>query len=876
MTPTEFINHIYQSIPTDCQDAYVSLWDKFTKESIHIPISKISTITQQAQTLVSQNKDVYYGVALRRPNLLKSQRGKLQDTRGLPGFFLDIDIDTALSAHVAQNLPKNEDQIVEILSVLPPPTSIIDSGHGWHVYWLFNQVQSITHANSLDIAKSLERFQRKAIAHANALGYHVDFTGDIPRVLRLPGTINLKAGLNKPVTVLDSSGPRYVDINALLQASNIGENDPVSNQTSLTDPTQIDPELLKPDPAYLPAQTTSSLKDSFAKLQNQESKELMELCLQGKPFAPAGARDATLQRIASVIAYLAPDRDPGELAVELLNDSLATFEPEDRGKYTQEDRLIWAAEKIERAQIDAREDRVIRARESQALADVLLKQARAAERRDQKLGPAPQGPYTDNEVNAFAKQQNTNIQGFRKRWIIQKGAQYYVYVNGDYQKPLDAGELDVSLPRDLSPAVANGFVEFDTRNAKGEPRRKSSKELLTDYASVARTIVARLDLGHSYYDEATQTFYEATCPLRPLVAQYNSNIDAWLRLLGGTKPDLLLDWIATVSNLDKQSSALYLQGPPGTGKSLLSQGLARLWHMGGPTELVRVLGDWTADLSKCPLIVADEQIPQSFRGQRTSAELRSLIGNPARTLTRKYAHNADLVGAIRLILSANNADMLVFDETLSQADLEAVAGRFLHIIGNKNATQYLNSISTAGWVDNDLIAKHALWLRDNRRVIPGRRFLVEGSARDVSKQLATRGSVAGRVAEWLVRYLCETPASQLAASISSPQQMDLARVGNGQYLVNTNAIVTFWEQYAKSKQLPSTPQVGSALRNLSTKQVRAGKKRYFVIDIEAISSWSEGNLIGDPLTIQERINQELMLKDNQDPQDHEDTCQSIE
>jgi hypothetical protein len=772
---------------------------------------------------------------------------------------MDIDIDTGHATHAAKDrLPRTDAQCAEILEGAPEPTGIVSSGHGWHVYWLFDQVHPISYIEANSISNASEAFQRKIIARANALGYHVDMTGNLDRVLRLPGTINTKAGLNVPVDALFFDGPRYASLNTLLEAAGVDQRANLSSGSfSPSRIENVDASLLDKREDNAKIQTSEWIIDSLSKLSNPESKELMATVLAGKSFAPPGARDQTLQRVASIIAYIAPDRDSTELATELLGPSLSNFDDVDRGKYTQTDRIEWAAEKISRAQEDARRDRVIKERENAALAEVLLKQARSAPRRDQRLGPANQGPYTDAEVEAFAAQQGTSAANFAKRWIIQKGQTFYVYINGDYQLPLSMAELDVSLPRDLAPATANGFVKLDTTSAKGEPRKKVTKEILADYASVARSVVARLDLGFSYYDEDTQTFYEACCPLRPLVAQYNAEVDKWLALLGGAKPDQLLNWVATVTRLDRQSSALYMQGPPGTGKSLLSQGLARLWHRGGPTELVRVLGEWSHDIARCPLIVADEQIPQSFKGQRTSAELRSLIGNSSRTLTRKFRDNSDLVGAVRLILSANNADMLVFEETLSQADLEAVAGRFLHIIGSNSASIFLQSIDTMGWVDDDIIAKHALWLRDNRTVVPGRRFLVEGSARDVSKQLATRGGVAGRVAEWLVRYLCETPTSRIVAKQSSPQQSDLVRVGNGEYLVNTNAIVKFWEQYALSKQVPSTPQVGSALRNLSTDQVRKGKRRYFKIDIESISSWAESNLIGDARLIQEQISQEF-------------------
>jgi hypothetical protein len=727
------------------------------------------------------------------------------------------------------------------------------------VYWLFDQVHPVTYNEMHSIGEASEAFQRKIIARANALGYHVDMTANIDRILRLPGTINHKAGLSIPVTEIYFDGPRYASLNTLLEASQVDKratlNPSSFNPTKIED---VDQSLLQPREAGQKAQTTEWIKDALSKLVNPESKELMESVLKGESFAPAGMRDQTLQRIASIVAYLAPDRSPNELANEILSASLATFDPEDQGKYTQQDRVDWAAEKIQRAQEDARRDRVTRERHDAALAEVLLRQARSAPRRDQRLGPAPQGPYSDHEIDAFAAQQGTTAGSFAKRWIIQKGQSFYVYINGDYQLPISQLELDVSLPRDLAPAVANGFIKLDTTTVKGEPRKKTTKEILSD-ASVARTVVARLDSGFSYYDEDTQTFYEAACPIRPLAPQFSQDVATWLTLLGGNKAQQLIDWVATVTRLDTQSCALYLQGEPGCGKSILGQGLARLWHRGSPTELVRVLGEWTHDISRCPLIVADERIPESYKGQRTSTELRTLIGNSSRTLARKFRDNADLVGSIRMILSANNADMLVFEESLSQADLEAVAGRFLHIdtSGNFAAVKFLQSIDTRnpGWIDDDVIAKHALWLRDNHVVKPGKRFLVEGSARDISKQIATRGSVAGRVTEWLVRYLCETPTSKLAAKQSSPQQMGLVWVGNGKYLVNTNAIVTFWEQYAKSKNVPSTPQVGGCLRNLSTNPVRMGKQRFFEIDIEAITQWAEANLIGDSQMIQERINQ---------------------
>ncbi len=868
LKPSDWARLVYQQVPGECGPVVCSLWNRQTKESQHLALPQDNTSTdrfdQAVADLVTLGRDVYYGVGLRRPMLLKSQRGKVQDVRGLPGLWLDIDMDKlpasgiqgATTPHAAKNLPKNDIQACEILSVMPEPTAIIDSGFGWHVYWLFDVVHPIGYAEEPLITRASELFQRKAVAHANSLGYHLDHIFTLDRVLRLPNTINTKAGGREPVSTLFCDGPRYGSLNSLLEAAGIDSRatlSPASTRVSVA-AEDIPQALLEPRIQEAGTQTPDWVKENLEKLHNEANRDLMSKVLAGEAFAVPGERDTVLQRVASIIAYMAPDRNPEELAQEILGASLQTFDDVDydastgRRNFTQQDRLQWAADKIARAQEDARISRVQREKQDAQILDGLTKSARQAPRRDQRLGPAPLGPYTDEEIEKFAAQQSTTAHAFNKRWIIQKGQSYYVYINGDYQIPLSAQELDVSLPRDLAPAVANGFIKLDCLSAKGEPRKKTTKEILSDYASVARSVVTRLDLGYSYYDEETQTLYEAACPIRPLEATYYPEVDRWLRLLGGSDADKLLDWIATSTNLDRQSAALYLQGPPGTGKSLISQGLARLWHKGGPTELTRVLGEWSADMARCPLIVADEQIPQSFRGQRTSAELRSLIGASSRTLARKYRDNSDLVGAVRLVLSANNADMLVFDETLSQHDLEAVAGRFLHILGDKQSKTYLESISTEGWVEDDVIAKHALWLRDNRTVIPGRRFMVEGDAGDVSKMLATRGGVAGRVAEWLVR--CITDSTQKAG----PTQQDLVRIGDGKYLVNTNAVVTFWDYYVKSSKVPTTPQVGAALRNLSRDQCRpSAGKRYFEIDIASISLWSEANLVGDPETIQERV-----------------------
>ena len=806
MTPRDFLTFLYPA-----QDPTLSLWDPITKLTLHSPLSALPAAPPP-----------YYGVASRAPGLAPHQRGTTDQCLLLPALWLDVDRKHP-TAHASPDLPSTEDDLAQLLTPYPEPTLLVDSGYGWHAYWVLN--------SPIPVTPTLRAQSKVFQALAASSPWKLDDTSDLARMLRLPGTLNTKIPDDpRLVTVLYHDGPRY-DLSALVASLPAVPSRP---QVSAAPP---------PDPQRALIQTPQYVQESLKRLTNPATIALMAPVLAGAPFAPPGQRDSTLQRIASTIAFLAPDADPALLASALLGPSLKAL-PHTKHGADLPSRLHWATDKIERAQSDARARRAHEEAETQATLSRFSDQVRASARRAPDLPPAPTGPYTPDELTAFQASQRTP--DFTKRWIIQRNSSYWVYVNGDYQPPITQAELDVSLPRDLAPAQA--LIDLTVETPKGR-RPKTSKELLRDYATVARHCVSHLELSHSYYDNPTQTFHEAVCPIRPIHPHHYPEIDTWLHLLGGTHAPALLDWVATITHLSKPSSALYLEGAPGTGKGLLAFGLARLWHTGGPTEIRRILAEWSDDISRCPLIFADERLPADSSGQ-----IRELIGNSGRTLTRKHLSNSHLSGNIRLILAANNPEMLAFDEVLSQDDLQAISSRFLHVPVDQSPRDYLATISTEGWVTDDKIAQHALWLRDHRRVTPGPRFVVQGDATSVARQLATRGPTPGKIAEWLVRFLCDSSLSALQARQTLPQTSHLAIVGGGALIVSTMGIVRHWELFSHTKNVPPTPSVGAALKNLSLDQRRYGTKRYHVVDLEALKAWSEANLVGSPDLIEERVN----------------------
>jgi hypothetical protein len=140
-------------------------------------------------------KDVYFGVlplASRKSNF---QRGKITDVQSAGCLFAEFD---------AKDFPNNDKAacLAYVRSLTIPPTWIIDSGGGYHAYWI------------LDNPVKLETEEQRTF-HAKLQERWVNFVGgdpgakDLARVLRLPGSLNYKYDPPRPVVVVKPDGPLY-------------------------------------------------------------------------------------------------------------------------------------------------------------------------------------------------------------------------------------------------------------------------------------------------------------------------------------------------------------------------------------------------------------------------------------------------------------------------------------------------------------------------------------------------------------------------------------------------------------------------------------------------------------------------------------------
>jgi putative DNA primase/helicase len=147
-------------------------------------------------------------------------RGSEADSRELAGMWADIDI--AGPGHKTTKVLPATIQDAELIiaeSGLPEPSVWVHSGGGVYPWWLLRNSYKIDGEEGLDQAKIMVQGWQKLIAHSAAkLGFHYGTeVADLARVLRIPGTVNRKAGLERPCAILEW-GSRTYDLGELEMA----------------------------------------------------------------------------------------------------------------------------------------------------------------------------------------------------------------------------------------------------------------------------------------------------------------------------------------------------------------------------------------------------------------------------------------------------------------------------------------------------------------------------------------------------------------------------------------------------------------------------------------------------------------------------------
>jgi hypothetical protein len=159
---------------------------------------------------VRHDQHVYQGVCVQSRHPERGSRGKSTDVSAVMGLWADIDIKS--QHHAAENLPTTIAEAQRVIDSVPfPPTITVNSGYGLQPYWLFREPFEIANEDDRRAAAELiVAFQQYLRNTASRYNWTVDSTADLARILRLPGTFNIKG--STPILVsftATDNEPRY-------------------------------------------------------------------------------------------------------------------------------------------------------------------------------------------------------------------------------------------------------------------------------------------------------------------------------------------------------------------------------------------------------------------------------------------------------------------------------------------------------------------------------------------------------------------------------------------------------------------------------------------------------------------------------------------
>ncbi len=186
----------------------------------------------EAAKKLSAKYDVYFGVGAAERPFNRDERCETDDVKAIPGLWVDIDIQHPV-AHKNQSLPPDIAAAMDLIPDNLPPSILVWSGYGIHVYWLFREPWEFESQDERKQAADLLRsIQLVVKQNAARKGWKIDTTSDLPRVLRVPGTTNKKLPDNPVMSrVIEKADIRYNPIDIEDQLPPVESPAPAAQRT---------------------------------------------------------------------------------------------------------------------------------------------------------------------------------------------------------------------------------------------------------------------------------------------------------------------------------------------------------------------------------------------------------------------------------------------------------------------------------------------------------------------------------------------------------------------------------------------------------------------------------------------------------------------
>ncbi|MBZ0277556.1 MAG: DUF927 domain-containing protein, partial [Anaerolineae bacterium] len=189
VTQAEFLEALYPQPP---EGLYLET------RCIHPETGEVRTLwaqvgdTKQSETVLNQAgqlNDAGYGVYY-APCLRQTKQGKAESAMLVPALWVDIDCD--------DDPARREAGLAALREFVLRPSAIVDSGGGWHAYWLLDT------PFVLQSEDDRQRIARVLHGLFSTLDGDPGYVKSVASVMRLPGSANTKPGRNNaPVAVVE-------------------------------------------------------------------------------------------------------------------------------------------------------------------------------------------------------------------------------------------------------------------------------------------------------------------------------------------------------------------------------------------------------------------------------------------------------------------------------------------------------------------------------------------------------------------------------------------------------------------------------------------------------------------------------------------------
>lgn len=207
-----WLSHVYADAPgfiSVCSDA-----DKWAGRRFSTDEAGLTAATEYAvKTDKRQPKGIYTQVTTLREHPAKGRGGE-DLAHALTHLWADGDFGTIGHKPGPDDLPAppDEDAVAKVVteSGLPEPSGWVHSGGGYNPVWLLSETFIISDDNRAQIKVLTTAWQTILAAQAYRCGWSWDTeVGNLDRLMKLPGTVNRKEGLERATSIGPGSGAVY-------------------------------------------------------------------------------------------------------------------------------------------------------------------------------------------------------------------------------------------------------------------------------------------------------------------------------------------------------------------------------------------------------------------------------------------------------------------------------------------------------------------------------------------------------------------------------------------------------------------------------------------------------------------------------------------